>query len=113
MRDATEKVVLTTGVFWSASFKIYCRDHLICFIKLFTSKCIIFICNVNVALYFAAIMKKVMVMTQIHQLYYNCHFLANVIVRVKKYCMIDFQMLIFIFLFTETLKRSPRLILMN
>ncbi len=78
MRDATEKVVFTTGVFWSASFKIHCRYH--CFIKLFRSKYIIFVCNVNVALYFAAILKKVMVTT----LYYNCHFLANVIAQVKK-----------------------------
>ena len=59
-----------SGVFWSAIFLINCRDHVICFIKFFRSKCIIFICNVNVALYFAAIMKKVMVTTLIRQLYY-------------------------------------------
>ena len=102
MRDAPEKVVFTTGGFWSASFKIHCRDHLICFIKLFRSKC-----NVNFALHFAAIMKKVMVTTLIHQLYYNCHFLANVIARVKKYCMIDFQMLIFIFYLQKLSKGRP------
>ena len=107
MREAPEKVVFTTSVFWSASFKIHCRDHLICFIKLFRSKCIIFVCNVNVALYFAAIMKKVMVTTLIRQLYYNCHFLANVIARVKKYCMIDFQMLIFMFIYRNSKRVAP------